>query len=78
VAVPSPLLAKLTPAGSRPFLVILGAGRPVVVTVKLNAAPIAAVTAGALLKAGAPAGMTVTGLLAPESPTVECATTVTR
>ena len=39
VAVPSPLSANLTPEGSRPVLVILGAGSPAAVTVKVNAAP---------------------------------------
>ncbi len=39
VAVPSPLSVNLTPEGSRPVLVILGAGAPVVVTVKENRAP---------------------------------------
>ena len=52
VAVPSPWSANLTPEGSRPVLVILGIGSPVVVTVKVNATPKAAVTAEPLVKAG--------------------------
>jgi hypothetical protein len=39
VAVPSPLSVNLTPEGSRPVLVIVGAGEPVVVTVKEKRAP---------------------------------------
>jgi hypothetical protein len=34
---------NVTPQGSRPFLVIFGAGDPLVPTVKLNAAPNAVV-----------------------------------
>ena len=52
VAVPSLLSENLTPAGSRPVLVILGAGSPVLVTVNVNAAPNAAVAAEPLVKAG--------------------------
>ncbi len=36
VAVPSPLLVNLTPEGSWPVLVMVGAGEPDVVTVKVN------------------------------------------
>ena len=39
VAVPSPLSVNVTPEGSRPVLLIVGAGSPVVVAVKENRAP---------------------------------------
>src|ERR1019366_4630758 len=52
VAVPSPLSANLTPDGKRPVPVILVAGPPVVVTVKVNGAPKAAVAVEVLVKAG--------------------------
>jgi hypothetical protein len=39
VAVPFVLSVNLIPEGSRPVLVILGGGEPVVVTVKENRAP---------------------------------------
>ena len=68
VAVPSLLSANRTPDGSRPVLLILGAGSPVAVTVKVKAAPNAAVSAAALVKTGPPpGGAAVTGKLAPES-----------
>jgi hypothetical protein len=44
VAVPSRLPVNVTPEGSRPFLVIAGAGDPLALTVKLNAFPDAAVS----------------------------------
>ncbi len=40
VAVPSPLLVKVTPAGNVPCTDSTGAGKPLVVTVKLSARPI--------------------------------------
>jgi hypothetical protein len=43
--VPSPLAVNLTPDGSRPVLVILGAGSPVAVTVKLAERCLAALRA---------------------------------
>ncbi len=52
VAVPSPLSANFTPDGSRPVRVILGAGSPVAVTVKVKGTPNAAVAAEPLVKAG--------------------------
>ena len=52
VAVPSPQSVSLTPDGSRPVPVILGAGSPVAVTVNVNATPNAAVAAEALVKTG--------------------------
>lgn len=52
VAVPPPLSANLTPGGSCPVSVILGAGSPAVVTVNVNAAPKAAVAAERLEKVG--------------------------
>jgi len=52
VAVPPPVSANRTPEGSRPALVILGAGSPVAVTVNVNAAPNAAVSAAPLVNAG--------------------------
>ena len=39
VAVPSPLSVNVTPLGKAPFSVRLGVGEPVVVTVKVLAAP---------------------------------------
>lgn len=53
VAVPSPLSANFTPLGSAPILVILGAGSPVVVTVKVNATLKVAVALEPLVKTGA-------------------------
>jgi hypothetical protein len=70
VAVPSSLSANRTPDGRRPELVIFGVGSPAAVTVYVNAAPNAAVSAEPLVKAGPPSGITVVGALAPESPTV--------
>lgn len=72
-----PSRVNFTPDGSCPVLVIFGAGEPVAVTVKLNATPKDAVYAGPLVKSGPSAGVTVTGPLAPESPTEVWATTVT-
>lgn len=78
LAVPLPSRVKRTPSGSRPVRVIFGAGEPVAVTVKRNATPKDAVYAGLLVNSGPPpAGVTVTGSLAPESPTEVWATTVT-
>src|ERR1039458_305963 len=77
VAVPLLSRVNFTPDGSRPVFVIFGAGEPVAVTVKLNATPKDAVYAGLLVKSGPPAGVTVAGSLAPESPTEVWATTVT-
>ena len=54
VAVPSPLLVNLTPEGSWPVLVMVGAGEPDVVTVKVNRVPAGSVASGLLVKAGAP------------------------
>jgi hypothetical protein len=66
VAVPFVRSMNVTPDGSRPVLVILGAGSPVVVTVNLNAW--AAVAAELLVKPGPPpVGVPVTGVLAQES-----------
>jgi hypothetical protein len=56
--------------------VILGAGEPVVVTVKLNGTPKAAVSPAALMMTGVLAGVTLAGSLAPESSAVVRATTV--
>ena len=53
VAVPFPLLVKVTPLGSAPVSVSDGAGVPVVVTVKLPAAPTVKVILLALVMAGA-------------------------
>jgi hypothetical protein len=50
--VPPRPAANLTPAGSRPAQVILGAGSPVAVTVNVNATPKPAVVADRLVKAG--------------------------
>lgn len=52
VAVPSPLPVNLTPEGSRPVLVIVGAGEPEVVTVKVNRVPAGSVVLGLLVNAG--------------------------
>ena len=53
VAVPLPLSVKVSPAGSAPDSVIAGVGSPVVVTVKLNAAPTIEVAEAALVMVGA-------------------------
>jgi hypothetical protein len=53
VAVPSPSSANFTPEGNRPLLVIMGAGSPVAVTIKVNGTPNATVSAEPLAKAGA-------------------------
>lgn len=53
VAVPSPLSVKLTPPGSAPLTLNLGAGNPVVVTVKLFGAPTVNVVDAALVIVGA-------------------------
>jgi hypothetical protein len=74
--VPSWCEVNLTPGGSFPALVIRGSGEPLAVTVKLNAAPNAAVTVAVLVMATWLCGVTLAGVLAAESPAVECATTV--
>lgn len=53
VAVPLPLLVKVTPEGSVPKSDSVGAGDPVVVTVKEKAVPDFTVSEAALVKAGA-------------------------
>src|SRR5579859_7330585 len=53
VAVPLPLSLKVTPDGSAPVSVKLGAGKPVVVTEKVPAEPTVKVVALTLLMAGA-------------------------
>src|SRR5207253_1763050 len=53
VAVPLPLLVKLTPAGRAPDSARLGAGKPVVVIVKEPAPATTKVAPGALVMAGA-------------------------
>jgi hypothetical protein len=53
VPVPFPLLVNVTPLGSVPELVIVGAGEPVVVTVKVPADPATNVVAFGLVNAGA-------------------------
>ena len=53
VAVPSPLSAKVTPAGKVPVSLIDGVGLPVVVTVKVAAEPAVKVAVLALVTAGA-------------------------
>ena len=50
---PSPLLVKVTPAGNAPCRNSNGAGKPLVVTVKLPAWPVVNVAAAALVIAGA-------------------------
>ena len=52
VALPLPLLVKVTPAGSDPVLPSVGTGYPVAVTVKLNAVPWVAVVELALVILG--------------------------
>ena len=56
------LSVNLTPDGSRPVLVILGAGSPVAVTVKENARPVGSRGSGPLVKAGP--RVTVSGVIA--------------
>ena len=51
VAVPLPLAVNVMPEGSVPVRVSVGAGVPVVVTVKLNAVPEVAVAESALVMA---------------------------
>ena len=53
VAVPLPLAVKVTPVGSVPVRASVGAGYPVVVTVKLKAVPTVALALAALVMAGA-------------------------
>ena len=53
VAVPLPLSVKVMPVGSAPDSVSVGAGAPVVVTVKLNGAPTMEVADAALVIVGA-------------------------
>src|ERR1043165_8227362 len=53
VAVPLPLLTKVTPPGSTPVSLIVGAGKPVVVTVKVPGAPTVKAALFALVIAGA-------------------------
>ena len=53
VAVPLALAVKVTPVGSVPVRVSVGAGYPVVVTVKLKAVPTVALALAALVMAGA-------------------------
>src|SRR5205085_3196085 len=63
VAVPLPLLAKVTPLGSVPDLVIVeGIGNPVVWTVNAPAVPTVKVTLAAVVMAGA--WLTLTAVLA--------------
>jgi hypothetical protein len=52
VAVPLPLLAKVTPLGSDPDAATVGAGYPEVVKLKLKALPTVAVVEAALVMAG--------------------------
>jgi len=52
VAVPFPLLVKVTPAGSVPKSDRVGVGEPVVVTVKEKAVPDLTVSDAELVKAG--------------------------
>ena len=49
---PSPLSVKVTPAGNAPCTDSAGAGKPLVVTVKLPAWPVANVASAALVIAG--------------------------
>ena len=53
VAVPLLFAVKVTPVGSVPVRVSVGAGYPVVVTVKLKAVPTVALVLAALVMAGA-------------------------
>jgi hypothetical protein len=53
VPVPFPLFTNVTPLGSAPVSVSVGVGAPVVVTVKLPAAPTVKVVVFALVIAGA-------------------------
>lgn len=53
VAVPFPLSTKVKRPGKEPLSVSVGAGKPVVVKVKLPAVPAVKVVLAALVKAGA-------------------------
>ena len=64
VAVPLALAVKVMPVGSVPVRASVGAGYPVVVTVKLKAVPTVALALAALVMAGAWLACAVTATVA--------------
>jgi hypothetical protein len=69
VAVPAPAVNVKLPGGEPPVSVIVGSGRPLVVTVKVVAVPTGKVAALALVKVGGVGGATVSCSVVPEIPT---------